>query len=43
MPFRSLQRLPPRSPLRSLGRSGPGWARRLAGRAGSRHRHPLPN
>jgi hypothetical protein len=43
MPFRSLQRLPPRSPLRSLDRSAPRWARGLAGRAGSRHRHPLPN
>jgi hypothetical protein len=43
MPSRSLQRLPPRSPPRSPGRSAPCRARRLAGRAGSRHRHPLPD
>jgi len=41
MTFRSLQHLPPRSPLRSLDRGAPRWARPLAGRAGSRHRHPL--
>jgi hypothetical protein len=43
MPSRSLQRLAPRSPLGSPGRSAPRRARRLAGRAGSRHRHPLPD
>jgi hypothetical protein len=42
MPPRSLQRLPPRSPLRSPDRSTPSLARRLAGRAGWRHGHPLP-
>jgi hypothetical protein len=42
MRSRSLQRLPPRSPLRSPGRSTPSLARRLAGRAGWRHGHPLP-
>jgi len=42
MPSRSPQRSPPRSPLRPPGRSTPCRARRLAGRAGSRHRHPLP-
>jgi hypothetical protein len=42
MPSRSLQRLPPRSPPRSPGRSARCRARPLAGRAGTRHRHPLP-
>ena len=43
MPSRSLQHLPPRSPPRSPDRSAPCRARRRAGRAGSRHRHPLPD
>ena len=42
MPFRSLQRLPPRSPVhRPAAARGAGLGT-LAGRAGSRHRHPLP-
>jgi hypothetical protein len=41
MPSRSLQRLPPRSLPRSPERKAPCRARRLAGRAGSRHGHPL--
>ena len=43
MPSRSLQRLPARSLPRSPERSTPCRARRLAGRAGSRHGHPLPD
>ena len=43
MPSRSPPRLPPRSLPRSPERSAPGRARRLAGRAGSRHGHPLLN
>jgi hypothetical protein len=41
-PSRSPRRLPPRAPSRSPDRSAPCRARRLAGRAGSRHGHPLP-
>ncbi len=43
MPSRSPQRLPPRSPPRSPDRSAPSRTPRLAGRAGSRHGHPLPD
>ena len=42
MPSRSQPRLPPRSLPPSAERSAPCRARRLAGRAGSRHGHPLP-
>jgi hypothetical protein len=43
LPSWSLQRLPRDHPFRSPGRSAPRRARRLAGRAGSRHRHPVPH
>ena len=43
MPSRSLQRLPPRYPLHRRTAAHRSGFDALAGRAGSRHRHPLPD